>query len=105
MLDNATARLVSAVPAWTRTLVLDFRVTAMSDERREGMCRLALNLATGAMPEWQLDSMGLLPDQEDLGALPADLPGKATRPSRRIGKRLGSLSGCGVRCLGGSRLN
>jgi hypothetical protein len=74
VLDNATARLVSAVPAWTRTLVLDFRVTAMSDEKREGICRLALNLATGATPEWQIDSLGSLSEQEDLAALPTDLP-------------------------------
>jgi hypothetical protein len=80
VLDNATARLVSAVPAWTRTLVLDFRVTAMSDEKREGSCRLALNLATGAMPEWQIDSLGSLSEQEELAALPAELPGGVALP-------------------------
>ena len=80
VLDNATARLVSAAPAWTRTLVLDFRVTAMSDEKREGTCRLALNLATGAMPEWQINSLGALSEEEDLAALPADLPGGAALP-------------------------
>jgi hypothetical protein len=80
VLDNATVRLVSAVPAWTRTLVLDFRVTAMSDEKREGTCRLALNLATGAMPEWQIDQPGALSQQEDLAPLPADLPGDGALP-------------------------
>jgi hypothetical protein len=80
VLDNATARLVSAVPAWTRTLVLDFRITAMSDEKREGLCRLALNLATGAMPEWQLDSLVSLSEQEDLAAPPANLPGDPALP-------------------------
>jgi hypothetical protein len=70
VLDNATARLVTAAPAWTRYLVLDFRITALSDEKREGICRLALNLATGAMAESQFDSVELWSDQENL-AIPA----------------------------------
>jgi hypothetical protein len=51
-LENAAYRLIDMEPAWTRYLVLDFRFTALSDEKREGIGRLALNLATG----------GLLPD-------------------------------------------
>jgi hypothetical protein len=80
VLENATAKLVSAVPAWTRILVLDFRVTAMSDEKREGTCRLALNLATGAMAEWRTESLGSLSEQEDLAALPADVPDDLALP-------------------------
>jgi hypothetical protein len=88
VLDNATARLVSVVPAWTRILVLDFRVTAMSDEKREGTCRLALNLATGAMPEWRIESLGLLSEQEDLAALPADVPDDVAFPQDWEGARV-----------------
>jgi hypothetical protein len=72
VLDNATARLVDAAPAWTRYLVLDFRVTALSDEKREGLCRLALNLATGAMPEWQFD-LAFLSEADCLAAVPEDV--------------------------------
>ncbi len=62
-LVNATYRLVSAAPAWTRYLLLAFRFTALSDEKRAGTQALAINLATGAMPEgidrlvkWQADT-------------------------------------------------
>jgi plasmid maintenance system killer protein len=51
VLDNATFRLLGAAPAWTRCLVLSFRYSAVSDEKRDGVLALALNLATGAMPE------------------------------------------------------
>lgn len=56
-LENATFRLLGAAPAWTRYLVLEFRYTALSEEKREGMQRLAINLATGAMPEAMLERM------------------------------------------------
>lgn len=49
-LENATFRLLEVVPAWTRYLVLDFRYTAISDEKREGTQRLAINLATYLKP-------------------------------------------------------
>ena len=51
VLDNATFRLLGVEPAWTRYLVLDFRFAALSDEKRDGVLRLAINLATGAMPD------------------------------------------------------
>ncbi|MBW4025483.1 MAG: hypothetical protein HIU92_20535 [Proteobacteria bacterium] len=88
VLDNATARLVSAVPAWTRILVLDFRVTAMSDEKREGTCRLAVNLATGAMPEWPMEWPGTSSEPEDLAALAADVPEDAALPPDWEGARV-----------------
>jgi hypothetical protein len=50
-LDNATFRLVGTQPAWTRYLVFDLRYTAISDEKREGVLRWVLNLATGAQPD------------------------------------------------------
>ena len=51
VLDNATFRLLGVAPAWTRYLVLDFRVSAVSDDKRDFMLRLGVNLATGAMPD------------------------------------------------------
>lgn len=51
VLDNATFRLLDVSPAWTRYLVLDFRVSAVSDDKRDFTLRLGVNLATGALPD------------------------------------------------------
>jgi hypothetical protein len=51
VLDNATFRLLEVAPVWTRYLVLDFRVSAVSDDKRDWMVRLGINLATGALPD------------------------------------------------------
>ena len=48
-LGNAIWRLRGAAPAWTRCLLLAFRYTATSDERREGLVWLGFNAATGAV--------------------------------------------------------
>ncbi len=56
-LDNATFRLVAARPAWTRYLVFDLRYTAISDEKRDGVLRLMVNLATGALPDAVLERL------------------------------------------------
>ena len=37
ILDNATFRLLGVAPAWTRYLVLDFRASAVSDDKRDFM--------------------------------------------------------------------
>ena len=47
-LPNAVWRFQSVSPAWTRCLLLSFRYTAMSDEKREGLAWLGFNLHTGA---------------------------------------------------------
>ena len=57
LLDNATFRLRQAESGWTRYLVFDFRVTALSEEKREGMVRLALNLATGAIADVMIEPL------------------------------------------------
>jgi len=48
-LGNAIWRLRDAAPAWTRCLLLAFRYTATSDERREGLVWLGFNAGTGAV--------------------------------------------------------
>ena len=48
-LPNAVWRLQGEKPAWTRCLLLAFRYTAISDEKREGLIWLGFNLATGAV--------------------------------------------------------
>src|ERR1700733_4972489 len=51
VLDNATYRLLGVAPACTRYLVMDFRATAVSDDKRDFITRLGINLATGALPD------------------------------------------------------
>jgi hypothetical protein len=68
-LPNAVWRLHGATATFTRCLLLAFRYTALSDEKREGLVWLGFNLATGAvvsailarlrpmlaqMPDWQV---------------------------------------------------
>lgn len=48
-LPNAVWRMQKMSAAWTRCLVLTFRYTAVSDEKREGLISLAFNLSTGAV--------------------------------------------------------
>ena len=78
LLDNATFRLLDMTPAWTRYLVLDFRASAVSEDKRDFMLRLGLNLATGTLPDAVLTALSPLldaspqdnepPAQEDLPA-------------------------------------
>jgi hypothetical protein len=48
VLQNAVYRLSRVAPAWTRYLILIFRYTAISDEKREGVIKFGLNLANGS---------------------------------------------------------
>jgi hypothetical protein len=48
-LPNAVWRLHAAKPAWTRWLLLAFRYTAISDEKRDGLIWLGFNQGTGAV--------------------------------------------------------
>jgi hypothetical protein len=51
VLDNATYRLLSVTPAWTRYLLMDFRASAVSDDKRDFLLRIGVNLATGSLPD------------------------------------------------------
>jgi hypothetical protein len=48
-LPNAVWRFKAMTATWTRCLMLVFRYTAMSDEKREGLIWVGFNLGTGAM--------------------------------------------------------
>lgn len=48
-LPNAVWRFQGMSATWTRCLMLAFRFTAVSDEKREGLIWLGFNLATGAL--------------------------------------------------------
>jgi hypothetical protein len=56
-LQNAVFRFVGTRSVWTRYLVLLFRYTAVSDEKRDGLLRLAVNLATGSTIDAGADAM------------------------------------------------
>jgi hypothetical protein len=56
-LENATWRLIRVSPAWTRYLLLTFRCTALSDEKRDSTLRLGFNLANGSMLDAMLDRL------------------------------------------------
>ena len=47
-LPNAVWRFQGQQPAWTRCLLIAFRATAVSDEKRENVLWLGFNIATGA---------------------------------------------------------
>lgn len=49
VLLNATYRLVAVRPAWTRYLIFNLHYTARSDETRDGVLPVGLNLANGAV--------------------------------------------------------
>ena len=77
VLDNATYRLLGVTPAWTRYLIMDFRASAVSDDKRDFIARLGVNLATGALPDVVIKGLRPFLDRlEDDVASPveADLP-------------------------------
>ena len=77
ILDNATFRLLGVTPAWTRYLVMDFRASAVSDDKRDFITRLGVNLATGALPHAVIMALGPFLDRlEHDPVVPqeADLP-------------------------------
>jgi len=56
-LTNATYRLRGVTPAWTRYLLMAFRYTAISDEKRDGILHFGLNLKNGSTLDNLLDPL------------------------------------------------
>jgi hypothetical protein len=85
VLDNASIRLIDVAPGWTRYIILDFRYSAVSDEKRDGILQLGVNLATGALPDAMLGQLTpeLIADDVD-GALPANAGLPATWEQNRL---------------------
>jgi hypothetical protein len=83
-LANATWRLQSVGFAWTRYLVLTFRWVAISEERRDGLVDLGLNLATGAALDDMTEALVAAARQapDSLGPAPELLP--ALWPAERL---------------------
>lgn len=77
-LPNAVFRLQDVAPAWTRYLILRFRYTAISDEKRDGLLDFGINIANGATLDAMLpellaaaDAMESRPPTAPTAALPA----------------------------------
>jgi hypothetical protein len=64
-LPNATWRLRGASPGWARCLLLSFRYTAVSDDKREGLVWLAFNQSTGAVVTDLLLKLRPFPPSQD----------------------------------------
>jgi len=74
VLDNATYRLLGAEPAWSRYLAMDFRASAVSDDKRDFVVRTGVNLATGALPDAVLAAIDPFSMPEGTtSAVPADV--------------------------------
>jgi hypothetical protein len=73
-LPNAVWRLHRVSPTWTRCVLLAFRYTAVSDEKREGLVWLAFNQGTGAVIDDIMARLRpLLADQPQWQAPEADV--------------------------------
>jgi hypothetical protein len=57
VLHNAVYRLARVRPAWTRYVILLFRYTAISDDKREGLLKLGVNLANGSAIDPYVDEL------------------------------------------------
>ena len=84
VLDNATFRLLGVAPAWTRYLVMDFRASAVSDDKRDFILRLGVNQGTGALPDAMLAAIAPATDapRRDDGA--TDAPRRARSANRAM---------------------
>ncbi len=77
VLDNATYRLLGTEPAWTRYLAMDFRASAVSDDKRDFMLRIGVNLATGMLPDAILSGVEPFGEAEEMTK---EIPDDATLP-------------------------
>ena len=74
ILHNAVYRLVGVTPAWTRYVMLIFRYTAISNDKREGLIKLGVNLANGSALDPYVDellSAVMSPETIRQGTVPA----------------------------------
>ena len=67
-LRNATYRLLEVAPAWTCYVILRFRYTAVSDDKRDGLLDFGINRSTGATLDDMLPE--LLRATQTLDSLP-----------------------------------
>jgi hypothetical protein len=70
-LPNAVMRLRGVKEGWARSLLLAFRYTAVSDEKREGLIWVGFNQSTGAVIDSLLTPLRLLLGQDSNWRAPA----------------------------------
>ena len=93
-LPNAVCRFHSVEATWTRCLILTFRYTALSDEKREGLAWLGFNLGTGAVLDEVLTRLRAALADDDDWRLPEPEARRAagsTWDSARLASRLQPL--------------
>jgi hypothetical protein len=89
-LQNAVCRVLGVTAEWTRYLIMLFRLTALSDEKREGVIKLGFNLANGSTIDAFADELisaallatgvaGMPPGPLPPDWTPAQLKSRATR--------------------------
>ena len=79
ILHNAVYRFLRVTPAWSRYLLLTFRYSALSDEKREGVLQFGVNLSNGSTLDGMLEPLLLcmadVKPEEETHLLPgAQLP-------------------------------
>lgn len=97
VLPNAVYRMTEVTSAWTRYLILLFRYTAMSDEKREGIVKIGINLNQGSSIDGFVDELlmqAMNPESAGVVApaskdLPPDWP--AARVKSYVNRALPSL--------------
>ncbi len=79
VLQNAVYRFIQVFPAWSRYLIVTFRYAAVSDEKREGLVQMGVNLSTGSPLD---DMLEVLPAALALRSSPPDtaLPAEPLPP-------------------------
>lgn len=100
-LPNAIWRLHTAKPTWTRCLLLAFRYTAISDEKRDGLVWVGFNQGTGAVLDgdflrdsaraWRASRIGRCLSK--MPAAPRAWRGMRQRSRRVLGDWLNIMSG------------
>lgn len=71
-LPNAVWRFHSVQETWTRCLLLSFRYSALSDEKREGLVWLGFNLHTGASLDDMLPRLRSFIELQEIWEVPSD---------------------------------
>jgi hypothetical protein len=77
-LRNAVYRFLGTRPVWTRYLVPFVRYTAVSDEKRDGLMRLAVNLSNGSVVDGAAESLATVA----LGLPP--VPASSAPPAEKL---------------------
>lgn len=88
---NATYRLRDVNPAWTRYLILSFRYTALSDEKRDGILNLGFNLATQATLDGLLEALWAEADVHENTVEESAIPSDVQLPAPWQRSRLNTI--------------